>query len=124
MITSNANSFYFEGDLFLTNYLKNNNVSIQNNNLTVISDAFYLWIPQHVFHLPDIYKTFFDSKLSRTQQSLLIVDAGFLDAMHRHNKQGNLLHSIYDTNSTKKLVVLGKNQYNHSISVYLYKPKV
>ena len=123
LITSDANSFYFEGVLFLTNYLKNNNVIFGNNNLTIISDAFYLWIPQHVFHLPDIYKTFFDSKLSRSQPSLLIVDAGFLGAMHEHNKQGDLLHSLYDTNSTKKLVMFGKNQYNQNISIYLYKPK-
>jgi hypothetical protein len=124
LITSNANSFYFKGDLFLTDYLKKNNLSFRNNNLTVISDAFYLWIPQHVFHLPDIYKTFFDIKLSRTQESLLIVDAGFLDAMHEHNTQGSLLHSIYDSNSTKKLMMLGKNQYDQGVSVYLYKPKV
>jgi dolichyl-phosphate-mannose--protein O-mannosyl transferase len=124
LITSNANSFYFEGDLFLTNYLEKNDVSFKNNNLTVISDAFYLWIPQHVFHLPDIYKTFFDIKLSRTQPSLLVVDAGFLDAMHEHNKQGSLLHSIYDANSTKKLIMFGKNQYDQGVSVYLYKPNV
>ena len=123
LITSNANSFYFEGALFLTQYLEDNNVSLKKNNLTIISDAFYLWIPQHVFHLPGTYKTFFDSTLSRTQMSLLIVDAGFMEVMHEHNKQGMLLHTIYDTNNTKKIAVFGENQYNQNISIYLYKPK-
>jgi hypothetical protein len=123
LIKSNTNYFYFEGDLFLTQYLEDNNVSLKKNNLTIISDAFYLWIPQHVFHLPGTYKTFFDSTLSRTQLSLLIVDAGFMEVMHEHNKQGNLLHTIYDTNNTKKIAMFGKNQYNQNISIYLYKPK-
>lgn len=123
LITSNANSFYIEGALFLTQYLEANNVSLKKNNFTVVSDAFYLWIPQHVFHIPGIYKTFFDSTLSRTQQSLLIVDAGFMEVMHEHNKQGNLLHAIYDTNNTKKIVGFGENQYDQNISIYLYKPK-
>jgi len=123
LITSNANSFYIEGALFLTQYLEANNVSLKKNNFTVVSDAFYLWIPQHVFHIPGTYKTFFDSTLSRTQQSLLIVDAGFMEVMHEHNKQGNLLHAIYDTNNTKKIVGFGENQYDQNISIYLYKPK-
>ena len=123
LITSNANSFYIEGALFLTQYLEANNVSLKKNNFTVVSDAFYLWIPQHVFHIPGTYKTFFDSTLSRTQESLLIVDAGFMEVMHEHNKQGNLLHAIYDTNNTKKIVGFGENQYDQNISIYLYKPK-
>ncbi|MDQ6667442.1 MAG: glycosyltransferase family 39 protein, partial [Thermoproteota archaeon] len=123
LITSNTNSFYLEGALFLTQYLEVNNVSFKKNNLTIISDAFYLWIPQHVFHLPGTYKTFFDSTLSRTEMSLLIVDAGFMEVMHEHNKQGMLLHTIYDTNNTKKIAVFGENQYNQNLSIYLYKPK-
>jgi 4-amino-4-deoxy-L-arabinose transferase-like glycosyltransferase len=123
LITSNVNSVNFEGALFLTQYLNNNNFSFKNNNLTVISDASYLWISQHVFHLPAIYKTFFDSTLSRTHHSLLIVDPGFIQVMQEHNKQGNLLHTIYDTNNTKKLTMFGESQYNQNISIYLYEPK-
>jgi hypothetical protein len=127
LITSNANSFYFEGALFLTQYLEANSVSLKKNNLTVISDAFYLWIPQHVsqhvFHLPGTYKTFFDSTLSRTQQSLLIVDAGFMEVVRDPYKPGNLLHAINDTNNTKKIAAFGENQYNQNISIYLHKPK-
>ncbi len=55
LITSNTNSFYLEGALFLTQYLEVNNVSFKKNNLTIISDAFYLWIPQHVWHLQNIF---------------------------------------------------------------------
>jgi Dolichyl-phosphate-mannose-protein mannosyltransferase len=122
LITPNVNSFYFEGALFLIQYLEDNNVSLKKNNLTIISDAFYLWIPQHVFHLPGIYKTFFDNTLSRTQSSLLIVDPGFIKVMHEHNGQGNLLHTIYDNNNTKKIAMFGESQYNQNMSVYLYEP--
>lgn len=45
LITPNVNSFYFEGALFLMKYLEGNNISLKKNNLTIISDAFYLWIP-------------------------------------------------------------------------------
>lgn len=123
LITPNVNSFYFEGALFLIKYLENNNVSLKKNNLTIISDAFYLWIPQHVFHLPGTYKTFFDSTLSRTRSSLLIVDPGFIKVMQEHNGQGNLLHTIYDSNNTKKIAMFGESQYSQNMSVYLYEPK-
>ncbi|MGC1933149.1 MAG: phospholipid carrier-dependent glycosyltransferase [Candidatus Nitrosopolaris sp.] len=123
LITPNVNSFYFEGALFLTQYLEDNNVSFKKNNLTIISDAFYLWIPQHVFHLPGTYKTFFDSTLSRTQLSLLIVDPGFIKIMQEHNKQGNLLHAIYDSNNTKKIAMFEESQYNQNVSIYLYEPR-
>ena len=119
LITANINSVNFEEALFLTQYLNDN----KNNNLTIVSDAFYLWIPQHVFHLPATYKTFFDSTLSRIQHSILIVDPGFIQVMHEHNKQGNLLCTIYDTNNTKRIAMFGESQFNRNISIYLYEPK-
>lgn len=124
LITPNVNSIYFKGALFLIQYLEDNNISFRKNNLTVISDAFYLWIPQHVFHLPGTYKTFFDSTLSRTRSTLLIVDPGFIKVMQEHNKQGNLLYGIYDSNNTKKLAMFQEGQHNQNISIYLYEPRV
>jgi hypothetical protein len=123
LIMSNVNSIYFEGALFLIRYLEGNNVSFRKNNLTVISDAFYLWIPQHVFHLPGTYKTYFDSTLSRSQLSLLIVDPGFIKVMQEHNKQNNLLYAIYHNNNTKKLATFRESQYNQNMSIYLYEPR-
>ena len=123
LITPNINSVNFEAALFLTQYLNDNNFSFKNNNLTIVSDAFYLWIPQHVFHLPATYKTFFDSTLSRIQHSILIVDPGFIQVMHEHNKQGNLLRTIYDTNNTKRIAMFGESKFNRNISIYLYEPK-
>ncbi len=123
LIMSNVNSFYFEGALFLIQYLEGNNVSFRKNNLTVISDAFYLWIPQHVFHLPGTYKTYFDSTLSRSQLSLLMVDPGFIKVVQEHNKQSNLLYAIYHNNNTKKLATFRESQYNQNMSIYLYEPR-
>ena len=123
LITPNVNSFYFEGALFLIQYLEYNNVSFKKNNLNIISDAFYLWIPQHIFHLPGTYKTFFDSTVSRTQLSLLIVDPGFINVMQQHNEQGNLLHAIYDSNNTKKIAMFRESQYNQNMSIYLYESR-
>jgi 4-amino-4-deoxy-L-arabinose transferase-like glycosyltransferase len=123
LIMRDVNGNYFKGTSFVSQYLENNYVSFKKNNLTIISDAFYLWIPQHVFHLPANYKTFFDSTLSRTQLSLLIVDPGFVKVMQEHNKQGNLLHSIYDSNNTRRIAMFGESQYNQNISIYLYEPK-
>jgi Dolichyl-phosphate-mannose-protein mannosyltransferase len=123
LMTSNVNSFYFEGDLFLIKYLEGSNISLKKNNLTIISDAFYLWIPQHVFHLPGIYKTFSDNTLSRTQSNLLIVDPGFIKIMREHNEQGDLLHAIYDSNNTKKIAMFVESQYNQNMSIYLYEPR-
>jgi hypothetical protein len=113
LITRDVNSNYFKGASFVSQYLENNNVSLRKNNLTIISDASYLWIPQHV-HLPANYKTFL------TAPSLLIVDQGFAKVMQEHNKQGNLLHSIYDTNNTRRIAMFGQSHYNQNISIYLY----
>jgi hypothetical protein len=58
------------------------------------------------------------------RSSLLIVDPGFIKVMQEHNKQGNLLYGIYDSNNTKKLAMFQEGQHNQNISIYLYEPRV
>jgi hypothetical protein len=123
LITRDVNSNYFEGASFVSKYLENNYVSFKKNNLTLISDAFYLWILQYVFHLPGIYKTYFDNALSNNQMSILVVDPGFLKVMHENSKQGKLLHSIYNSNNTRNIASFRENQSNQNMSIYLFEPK-
>lgn len=121
-IIPQVNLPYFEGISYLSNYLKSHSTNYNGNDITIISDATYLWIPQYVFHLPGSYKTFYDSTLSKTKPSLLILDPAFKMVMKQGNTQGRLLQSIYDSKNTVKIAMLGRPTQN--ISIYRYLPRL
>jgi hypothetical protein len=121
-IIPQANLPYFEGISFLSNYMQSHRFDYKKDGLTVISDAIYLWIPQHVFHLPGSYDTLYDSTLSMAKPSLLIVDPAFKMVMKQGNSQGRLLESIYHNKNTVKIAILGRPTQN--ISFYRYFPEL
>ena len=114
LITTSLNFATFESVAFTVNYLQqqlqhyntSNNKHQNNEAITIISNAYYLWIPQYVFENKDrditTYRSY-DTKLPVTSKNiLLIVDNGFKDIMSANDKHGKYLRDIYN-NSTNTL---------------------
>jgi Dolichyl-phosphate-mannose-protein mannosyltransferase len=127
MLTTNVNSSYFKAAAFILQYLQNNNYKNtynNNNKVTIIADAFYLWIPQYVFHLDQNYKNFFDNTPTKAKKILLIVDRGFLNAMSRNDESSKIIEKIYNSQYTNKLLTFRENpNKGDQVSIYLYESR-
>jgi hypothetical protein len=124
MLTTNVNSSYFKAAAFIPQYLQNNNSKNtynNNNKITIIADAFYLWIPQYIFHLEQDYKNYFDNTPTKAEKILLIVDRGFLNAMSRNDESSKIIEKIYYSQHTSKLITFHENpNKGDQVSIYLY----
>lgn len=122
LIIPSTNSFYYEASTFLSQFLEtteSNNINNRNNNkVTVIADAFYLWIPQYVFHLPAIYKTYFDNPPVKSQ-IILIDDPGFRKVISGNDTQANLLRSIYNSKGIHRISAFQSNLKYKNASIYV-----
>jgi hypothetical protein len=104
LIIPSTNSFYYKAAAFLSQFLEtteHNNIG-NNRAVTVVADALYLWIPQYVFHLPAIYKTYFD-KPSVSPQIILIDDPGFRKVISGNDIQAKLLRDIFNLKGIYKI---------------------
>jgi len=101
LITTNVNSSYFEAAALLTQYLSNSSSIIGNNNhkISVISDPFYLWIPQYVFHLKHDYLPSHMISSIKNEKSVFLIDRNFLNDLSTNG----LVKMIYNLYDTKKL---------------------
>jgi hypothetical protein len=125
LITTNVNSAYFKAAAFVVQYLENINQRELYNNYTkisVIGDAFYLWIPQYIFHLDHDYKIYYDKTPYKTERVLLIVDPGLIMAMSRNDLAAKQIQKIY--NAPNKISLASFEQTENKdgkISIYEYK---
>jgi Dolichyl-phosphate-mannose-protein mannosyltransferase len=101
LITTNVNSSYFKAAAFLPQYLSNSSKIIGNNNdkITVISDPFYLWIPQYVFHLKHDYLPFYMVSSIKTEKVVFLIDPTFLYGV----STSAMVKKIYNLYTTNKL---------------------
>ena len=93
LITQNNTLPYFETEAFLTKYLLDHT----NERMTVISNPFYLWIPQYVFHLDNEYYGFLGVGEIKTRNIILIVDDDFRDLYSIDDDYGHRLLKIYNS---------------------------
>jgi len=93
LITQNDTSPYFKAEAFLTKYLLNNS----NEKMTIISNPFYLWIPQYVFHLDNDYYGFLGLGEVKTKNLVLIVDDDFRDLISVDDDYGQRLQKMYNS---------------------------
>ena len=91
LITQNDTSPYFKAEAFLTKYLLYNS----NEKITVISNPFYLWIPQYVFHLDHDYYGFLGVREINTKNLILIVDDDFRNLISFDDDYESRLHKMY-----------------------------
>ena len=70
MFTFNVNETNFKATAFITRYLGD------HNNITVIANPFYLWVPKQVFHLEDNvhYPNYSDIPTIKTEKVLFVLD--------------------------------------------------
>lgn len=124
LVTTNANFSSFKAAAFIVQYLENDNQrSIYNNNsrVSIIGDAFYLWLPQYVFHLDHDYKIYYDKTPYKTERVLLIVDPGLINAMSRNDLAAKQIHKIYDASNKTNLATFQQSaNKDNKISIYEY----
>jgi hypothetical protein len=124
LMTTNANFSYFKAAAFIVQYLENiNQRSLYNNynRVTVIGDAFYLWIPQYIFQLDQDYKIYYDKTPYKTQRVLLIVDPGLINAMSRNDMGAKQIQKIYDAPNKISLAKFQQNgNKDDKILIYEY----
>jgi hypothetical protein len=99
MITQNDALPYFKAEAFLTEFLKDNNTE----TATVISNPFYLWIPQNVFHLKHEYYGFLGLREVNTKNLIIIADDDFRDLISVDDNYGHRLQKIYKSYDKKEL---------------------
>ena len=126
LIATNVNFAYFKTAAFIVQYLENinNQRSVYNNynRVTVIGDAFYLWIPQYIFQLHHAYKMYYDKTLYKTERVLLIVDPGLIKAMSRNDIAAKQIQKIYNAPSKTNLATFQQNgNKDDKILIYEYK---
>jgi hypothetical protein len=104
LITTNLNTSYFKAAAFLTQYLSES--SPKNNSsdkITVISDPFYLWMPQYVFHLRHDYVPFYLLVSLKTEKVAFIIDRSFFYGLSGNISGNMILKKIYNLYATNKL---------------------
>jgi Dolichyl-phosphate-mannose-protein mannosyltransferase len=82
LITTSSNTSYFNAAAFLTKYLQDiNRINPNNDKITVISDPFFLWMPQYVFHLNHEYVPFYMLVSINTDKVAYVIDRNFLHGL-------------------------------------------
>jgi hypothetical protein len=125
MMTTNVNFAYFKAAAFVVQYLENiNQRDIYNNynKISVIGDAFYLWIPQYIFHLDHDYKIYYDKTPYKTERVLLVVDPGLIMAMSRNDLAAKQIQKIYDAPNKISLATFEQTgNKDGKVSIYEYR---
>jgi Dolichyl-phosphate-mannose-protein mannosyltransferase len=125
LITTNVNFAYFKAAAFVVQYLENINQRDLYNNynkVSVIGDAFYLWIPQYIFHLDHDYKIYYDKTPYKAERVLLIVDPGLIMAMSRNDLAAKQIQKIYYAPNKISLASFEQTENKDGkISIYEYK---
>jgi hypothetical protein len=105
---------------FLEHYLSGGNNSNTSRMIAVISNPFYLWIPQYVFHFNGWYSGYYDRLPSADGNILLIVDASFKDVLNRHDdtKQVQKNFGLYTRND--KIAMFQGTEPREHVTIYHY----
>jgi len=99
LITTSSNSSYFNAAAFLTKYLQDiGTINTNNDKITVISDPFFLWMPQYVFHLNHEYVPFYMLVSINTDKVAYVIDKNFLDGLPANE----IFKKFYDSYGAKK----------------------
>ena len=80
IISQNANPSLIEASAFISKYLSENTTRTSHNLTTVISNPFYLWIPQYVYDQNGYFVPYYSIVSIKTDKVLLVKDNGFENA--------------------------------------------
>jgi MFS family permease len=108
-LITNGNDNKFALAAFVTRYLEDN----KNDNITVVSNHVYSWIPRYVFGLGNNeYKIPEDIRPSKNEKVLLVVDDAFRLVTSLNNTMGESLRSTYNSYSTNETMKVDIGQDN------------
>jgi len=119
IITASSNTSYFNAAAFLTQYLQDiSTINANNDKITVISDPFFLWMPQYVFQLKHEYVPFYMLVSINTDKVAFVKDKNFLDGLPANEN----FKKFYDSYGTKKQQVFKTGDpMNYGVTVELTK---
>jgi hypothetical protein len=123
----NLNSAYFDAATFIVKYLHddtgNKPLGKNSNDITVISNPFYSWIPQSIFHLDYNYIDYYNGDISiNTRQVLLIVDPALLYILKNH-QAAEQIQKNFNLYTKNRIAPFEGSMQNYKVSVYLYESK-
>jgi Dolichyl-phosphate-mannose-protein mannosyltransferase len=112
MITSN-NIFHYRAAAFISQYLHDNT---NTNNITLISNPFYSWIPKYGFHLNNYQIVdYYDNILVKTKRVILVADTSWMSKL-THHMLGSNMEQNFILYTKNKIATFG-NRYSN-VSVY------
>jgi hypothetical protein len=96
-LTTQNNNNKFAAAALVTRYLHDHN----NENITMISNHVYSWIPKYVFHLDNDYMIpeIDPIEIPQAKKVLLVVDTAFKGVMSGKDEIGERLKKVYDSHS-------------------------
>lgn len=124
LIMSSNNSTFFEASALVNQFL-NHNTNSKNNNpvISVISNPYYLWIPQYVFHFNATYSGYYDNLPAEPGRVLLIVDPSFEYVLRHHEATQQVENNFnYYTRNTTIATFEGNDPRVDQVSIYGFKP--
>jgi hypothetical protein len=106
LISSNVTASYFQIVAFLANYLPSNNLTPNDNTVTLVGGRWlpgFSWILTYIFDNDIDFKKFYTNSNVKTGKVLLIVDNDFRRFLSsgEHNSNIETAQAIY--NNTKKI---------------------
>lgn len=106
LISSNVTVGYFQTIAFLANYLPNNNLTDNDNLVTLVGGRWlpgFSWILTYIFDNDIDFKKFYTTSKVKTGKVLLIVDNDFRRFLSSEENKTNIDHAqaIYD--NTKRV---------------------
>jgi hypothetical protein len=81
IISQNVNQPLIDASAFLSKYLYENTTMATHDAITVISNPFYLWIPQYVFDLEGFFVPYYSIVSIKSDEVLLVEDNSFVNAL-------------------------------------------
>jgi hypothetical protein len=123
----NLNSAYFEAAAFIVKYLHDDTVNKpvggNSNDITIISNPFYSWIPQSIFHLDYNYIDYYNGDISiKTRKVLLTVDPALLYILKNH-EAAEQIQKNFNLYTANRIATFEGSMQNHKVSIYLYESK-
>jgi dolichyl-phosphate-mannose-protein mannosyltransferase len=123
----NLNSAYFEAAAFIVKYLHDDTVNKpvggNSNDITIISNPFYSWIPQSIFHLDYNYIDYYNGDISiKTRKVLLTVDPALLYILKNH-EAAEQIQKNFNLYTANRIATFEGSTQNHKVSIYLYESK-
>jgi hypothetical protein len=115
LISTNVTASYFQIIAFLANYLPNNDLTLNDNTVTLVGGRWlpgFSWILTYIFDNDIDFKKFYTNSKVKTDKVLLIVDNDFRRFLSSGDHESNIETTQAIYNNTKNIAEF-KEEPNH-----------